>query len=236
MSDDQCGTTMPRAKSLNILDGAPKGLIDQLFAGSDTRRLASNSVLFRAGEPGDGCYRLEQGLVKVVIASPLGEERILTVFGPGAIVGELSMIDGLPRSASVVAVSDCTLSFVSRGKFESFIDNYPKLAGHLVKTLSLRLREADQALAAATFLSVKGRVARALLSLAECVGEEHGSGQIMLRHKLSQGDLAAMAGVARENVSRTLAEWRKSNVVTKDCPYYCIKDPDALAREMEFET
>ena len=51
-----------------------------------------------------------------------------------------------------------------------------------------------------------------------------------------QGDLAAMAGVARENVSRTLAEWRKSNVVTKDCPYYCIKDLDALAREMEFET
>ena len=71
---------------------------------------------------------------------------------------------------------------------------------------------------------------------ADDVPEEHGSGQIMLRHKLSQGDLAAMAGVARENVSRTLAEWRKSNVVTKDCPYYCIKDPDALAREMEFET
>ena len=87
----------------------------------DARRLASDSVLFRAGEPGDGCYRLEQGLVKVVIASPLGEERILTILGPGAIVGELSMIDGLPRSASVVAVSDCTLSFVSRGKFESFM-------------------------------------------------------------------------------------------------------------------
>ena len=94
-----------------------------------------------------------------------------------------------------------------------------------MKTLSQRLREADQALAAATFLSVKGRVARALLSLAECVGEEHGSGQIMLRHKLSQGDLAAMAGVARENVSRTLAEWRKSNVVTKDCPLLLYQGP-----------
>jgi CRP/FNR family transcriptional regulator, cyclic AMP receptor protein len=227
---------MPLAKSINILAGAPKGLIDQLFAGSEERRLAPGDVLFESGDHGDGCYRLEQGLVKLVLVSPQGEERILTILSPGAIVGELSMIDGLPRSASVVAISDCALVFISRREFDRFTASQPKLAAYLVKTLAQRLRETDQALAAATFLSVKGRVARALLSLAECVGEEHGSGQIMLRHKLSQGDLAAMAGVARENVSRTLAEWRKSNVVTKDCPYYCIKDPDALAREMEFET
>ena len=72
--------------------------------------------------------------------------------------------------------------------------------------------------------------------MAECVGEKHGCGQILLRHKLSQGDLAAMPGVARENVSRTLGEWQKRNVVTKATPYYCIKDANALAREMEFET
>ena len=101
-------------------------------------------------------------------------------------------------------------------------------------TLARRLREADDALAAATFLSVKGRLARALLNLAEYVGEENGGGQIQLRHKISQSDLAAMAGVARENVSRTMSDWRKRDIVTRSSDYYCINDPKALAQEMEF--
>ena len=66
--------------------------------------LAADQVLFLAGDPGDGCYRIEQGLLKVGIVGPSGAERILAILGPGAIVGELSTIDGLPRSASVTAV------------------------------------------------------------------------------------------------------------------------------------
>jgi CRP-like cAMP-binding protein len=97
------------------------------------------------------------------------------------------------------------------------------------------LREADDALAAATFLTVKGRLALALLNLAEYVGKQNGGGQIELRHKISQGDLAAMAGVARENVSRTMSEWRKRNLVTRGLHYYCINDPRALGLEMEFD-
>jgi CRP/FNR family transcriptional regulator, cyclic AMP receptor protein len=107
---------------------------------------------------------------------------------------------------------------------------------HLARILARRMREADDALAAATFLSVKGRLARALLNLAEHVGEEKGRGRIELRHKISQGDLAAMAGVARENVSRTMSEWRKRDIVTRSLEYYSINDPLALAQEMEFDS
>ena len=96
------------------------------------------------------------------------------------------------------------------------------------------IRESDDALAAATFLSVKARLARALLNLAEYVGEDNGGGRIQLRLKIGQGDLAAMAGVARENVSRTMSEWRKRDIVTRSSDYYCINDPRALAQEMEF--
>jgi len=78
-----------------------------------------------------------------------------------------------------------------------------------VRTLARRLRQTDEALAASTFLSVRARLARALLNLAEYVGEKTGASRIELRHKISQGDLAAMAGVARENVSRTMSDWRK---------------------------
>jgi CRP/FNR family transcriptional regulator len=167
-----------------------------------------------------------------MVASQQGEERIISLLGPNAIVGELSMIDGRPRSASVVAIADCSLSYVSRAKFQKYTEAHPELTTYLVKTLAGRLREADEALAAATFLSVKARLARALLNIAEYVGEDNAAGQIQLRLKISQSDLAAMAGVARENVSRTMSEWRKREIVTHSSSYYCINDPAALAQEM----
>ena len=128
------------------------------------------------------------------------------------------------------------ISFLSRAKFQTYIDSHPELTSYLVRTLARRLREADDDLAATTFLSVKGRLARALLNLAEFVGENNGGGRIQLRLKISQGDLAAMAGVARENVSRTMSEWRTRDIVTRSSNYYCINDPKALAQDMESES
>jgi len=226
--------TMSKPKRANVLSGLPERLLSELFEGAVEHKLRDGEVLFRAGDVGDGCYRIRKGLVKVVVASQ-GEERIISLLGPDAIVGELSMIDGGPRSASVVAIADCSLSFLSRAKFQSCIDSHPELTSYLVKTLARRLRGADDGLAATTFLSVKQRLARALLNLAEYVGEENG-GRIQLRLKIGQADLAAMAGVARENVSRTMSEWRTREIVTRSSNYYCINDPKALARDMEVDT
>ena len=224
---------MLKPKPSNVLSGLP---LSELFQGPVTHKLREGEVLFRAGDVGDGCYRIQTGLVKVVVASQLGEERTISLLRPGAIVGELSVIDGGPRSASVIAVTDCSLSFFSRAKFQTYIDSHPELTSYLVRTLARRLREADDDLAATTFLSVKGRLARALLNLAEFVGENDGGGRIQLRLKISQGDLAAMAGVARENVSRTMSEWRTRDIVTRSSNYYCINDPKMLAQEMESES
>ena len=75
-----------------------------------------------------------------------------------------------------------------------------------------------------------------MLNLAEFVGENNGGDRIQLHLKISQGDLAAMAGVARENVSRTMSEWRTRDIVTRSSNYYCINDPKALAQDMESES
>ena len=141
------------------------------------------------------------------MASPLGEERIIAILGPGAIVGELSVIDGLPRSASVVALQDCMLRFVSRESFKQRANTHPETCQALLAILAARLRQVDETLAATTFLTVKARVARALLELAKYIGQRSRSGHIVFHEKISQADLAAMAGVARENVSRVLSEW-----------------------------
>src|SRR5258708_5022387 len=96
-----------KLKSPDILIGLPAPIATRLFASARTLACSTGEPLFRAGDAADGCYRLERGLLKVSVTSPQGDERILAVLGPGSIVGELALIDGQPRSATVAALRDC---------------------------------------------------------------------------------------------------------------------------------
>jgi CRP/FNR family cyclic AMP-dependent transcriptional regulator len=219
--------------SHNLLSELPDHLVADLFTAASPVRLKAGKVLFFAGDVGNGCYRVEDGLLKVTIASRSGSERILTFLGPSAIVGELSMIDGLPRSASVVAVRDSTLSFVRRAAFNQFVRKHPDVYKTLVTLLARRLRETDDVVAAMSFLRLRGRVARALLELAQDFGQDVGSGRIVIRQKIGQSDLAARAGIARENVTRILNDLRRSKIVTRSSGYYCLENKAKLEQQGE---
>jgi len=220
-------------RSADLLSDLPERLSANLLANAKPVKLSADEVLFLAGDPGDGCYRLEEGLLKVSMLSPTGAERILAILGPGSIVGDMAMIDGRPRSASVSALRECKLSFVSRAAFEAVAAKSPEIYKHLLNVLAARLRDTDQVVAAGTFLPVKGRVARALLDLAKAFGKEVDGGRIVIRQKLSQSDVAAMAGIARENVSRILNEWMRMKMVTRLSGYYCIENKAKLEKEMK---
>jgi CRP-like cAMP-binding protein len=186
-----------------------------------------------AGQEGDGCYRVEEGLLKATVADTTGDELILAVLGPGSVVGELSMIDGAPRSASVAALRDSKVGFVSRSAFESFGKKRPELYHYLTTLLAHRLRDTNDSLAATRFLSIRGRIARALLRLADTFGREVGQGRIVIRQKVSQANLAAMAGIVRENVSRVLHDWTRRSLVSRFSGYYCLENLADLQREAE---
>jgi CRP-like cAMP-binding protein len=217
----------------NLLTALPSDIAAALFAAARPHRLKADQTLFVAGDPGDGCYRLEQGLLKVSVMSPSGGERILAILGPGALVGELAIIDERPRSASVTAARDSELSFISRAAFEAIARDNPDVYRHIVSLLVRRLRDTNAVVAAMSFLSLKGRVAQALLSLAEAFGNDVGQGRILVRQKVTQADLAAMAGIARENVSRILNEWMREKYVSRLAGYYCLENRAALEREAE---
>ena len=114
-------TATPIKRSL--LSELQEHLSADLFASATLVRPAADEALFLAGDAGNGCYRVEDGLIKVTMMSRGGVERILAFLGPGAIVGELAIIDGRPRSASVVAVREAALKFLSRATFEEFAEN-----------------------------------------------------------------------------------------------------------------
>ena len=210
----------------------PTDLSDSLIRQAETVALAPDQTLFTAGDPCDGCYHVAEGLLKVTVAVPPRHERILAILGPGGFIGELSMMDGAPRSASVIAIRASKLYFISRAVFEGFGQEHPELYRHIAALLARRLRSNSISLAMSS-PSVRAGAARALLSLAEAFGKDVGAGRILIRYKVSQTDLAAMAGVARENLSRVLQDWIRGSMLSRLAGYYCIENKQALEREAD---
>ena len=211
----------------------PAELANALFAGARTGTIEAGQTLFLAGDPCTGCYRLIEGLLKVTLDLGQGRERILAILGPGALVGELSVIDGTPRSACVTAIRASKLEFVSRVAFDEFGRAHPEIFRIIAGVLARRLRDINGALVATSFLSVKGRAARTLLILADAFGKDVGEGRILIRQKMNQADLAALAGIARENLSRVLRDWMDAALVSRFAGYYCVESKAALEREAE---
>ena len=220
-----------RPGHLRPLSELPADLPTKLFANANRVRFAAGKILFRAGAAGDGCHRVEDGLLKTTMVSSSGAERILEFLGPSDIVGALSMIDGLPRSTTVVAVHDATLSSVSRAEFEAFAEEHPGIYKSLGKILAHRLRDTDAVVAAGTFLSLKGRVAQMMLELANHFGQEVTPGRIVIREKIGQDDLAAMVGIARENLTRILNDWQRHKILSRLSGHYCLEDKTPLKHE-----
>jgi CRP-like cAMP-binding protein len=133
----------------------------------------------------------------------------------------------------VTATRDSELRFISRASFETAAESQPLVYRHVMSLLARRLRDTNAVVAATSFLPLKGRVAHALLGLAEAFGHDVGQGRIVVRQKVTQSDLAAMAGIARENVSRILNDWMRARLVTRLSGYYCLENRAALARETE---
>jgi CRP/FNR family transcriptional regulator, cyclic AMP receptor protein len=213
--------------------GLPEEIASELFAGATFYRLKAGDKLFQTGDTGDGCYRLDKGLLKVSLISRQVRERIIAILTPGAVVGDLAVIDGLPRSASVLALTNCELRFLSRAAFERLAREHPEIHQYLVKLLAARLRHADDVIASLAFLPVKARVAQALLTLAENLGEKTDSGAILIPRMINQEHIAAMAGVARENTSRILSAWERRKLVTKSSSSYRIDDRKRLKGEID---
>jgi CRP/FNR family transcriptional regulator, cyclic AMP receptor protein len=224
------GRSQLRPPSESILLSLPRELSESLVSRAHPVFLKAGRTLFSAGDEGNGCYLLEAGLLKVTVGLSSQNRRVIAVLVPGAVAGELSMIDGSPRSADVTAIKDSKLRFVSRREFDVVAEDHPELFRHLLAIVVRRLRDTNAIVAETTFLSLKGRVARAILSMAAAFGREVGPGRALINYKVTQSDVAAMAGIARENASRIMNEWVRAGIISRVSAYYCIEDKAALLK------
>jgi CRP-like cAMP-binding protein len=147
-----------------------------------------------------------------VLSSAQGGEVVLTTLGPGAMFGELAVLDGSPRSASVVAAEPTTVLLLSRATVLEMLNRYPSVLDALLRSLGNLIRRLTEQAGDFVFLDLAGRVAKLLLHLAEA----HGAGSTVLDLGLSQSDLAAMVGATRPAVNRALQNLAARGVIEVD--------------------
>ena len=158
-----------------------------------------NRTILKAGDPTDSLYIVIAGRIKVQMSDDEGKEVILSVLGPGDFFGEMGLIDGAPRAASVVTLEQCEFVTVSKEDFHAILKDNHEMGMVIMRGLVKRLREADRKIESLALLDVYGRVARVLLEFAEDV-----DGQKVVKRKLPRQDIAKMIGASREMVSRVM--------------------------------
>ena len=190
--------------------------------------LRARDVLFHAGDAGDGCYFVREGVVKASVIAKDGQERLLAVLGPGSLIGEMSLIDDEPRSATISALKPCRLIHMNKAAFFRLADANPQVYREALKILASRLRGTNDSVVAQGTVTVQGRVARAFDSLAQGLGDEQKDGRILIASKITQNDIAGMASVARENASRAINELLRDGILSRAGSFYMIDRPDEL--------
>jgi len=168
--------------------------------------------VFHEGDRSDACYIVRSGGFRVTREHSDGRAITLATLGPGDIFGELAMLDGEVRSASVEALGDGELLALPAGEVRALLGRHPDITVKLVAALVRRLRAANERISRQSFQTVPSRVAGVLSQLvAEEEPRTGGGGEITIR--MNQSDLAQLAGTSRESVSRFLADLERSGIV-----------------------
>lgn len=184
--------------------------------------LPKGGILFRRGAFVDGFYLLSNGALKVSIDDNVGREIWLAILGPGDLVGELGVIDNQPRSATVSALTTCTLLRLSKRDFDSLTQQDPQFYQCVVRPICERLRITNLQVCNQR-LGLEGRLAQTMLILANAFGEQLDDGRTLVRFKIAQSRLAEIVGVSRENVNRQLRSWREAGLYDQISHYYCLR-------------
>src|SRR5574343_514332 len=208
MTANHCGLSLVVLRNVPLFAGLEEGELEKLSKVAMRRRVERNAFVVRSGEDTDSLYILLTGRAKVTNTDEEGREIILAWLGPGEFFGEMGLIDGSPRSANVVAAEACELLFLSKEAFQRCLQDNFQVAQKLMKTLVLRLREADRKIESLALLDVYGRVARLLLDMSEVVDERR-----VVKKKMSKQDMAKMIGASREMVSKVMRDLELSGYI-----------------------
>lgn len=201
--------------------------VADLFRLARVIEVPARHILFHAGDAGDSLYVLLAGKVKISLLSVEGKEAILSLMGPGDVFGEMSLLDGLPRSATVTSLEDCRLMVIGRQDFVQFLKRHADVALNLLAALSQRLRTTNNLVENLSFYHLPSRLARLLMDLGQRHGQVVASG-VEIGLRLSQEELGNLVGASRESVNKQLRAWAESGLLEYKQGTIVIKKLDAI--------
>lgn len=212
--------------ALPLFAGYDAAMLAEVAAAVRVRRFRRGEVIFHRGDPGTTLFIVISGCVKIVAPTEGGEEALLALMGPSDFFGELSLLDGAPRSATAVALEPVELWVLHRDDVLRPILAVPGAAA-LLNALAHRLRRTDTIVEEIGYLDLDTRLARALLRLAEEHGIPDGEG-VRIALPLTQTDLAAMVGATRPRVNLLLGAYQDAGLVRLAGRALILRDLSAL--------
>lgn len=211
-----------------LLAGLSDLELDALAECLGKRTFARGMVIFHKGSLGQNLYIIESGRVRIYSLSTEGQEITINMLGPGEAFGELSLLDGLPRSAGAMAVENTVAYTLHRDDFLRRLDANPRMARSILEMVSMRLRYTTVLAESFAFMDAYGRVAAKLLELVDRYGVGVGRNEIELR--LTQKELASWVAVSRESVNKVLGAFRDQGMIKIDGGVITIKDRASLEK------
>lgn len=204
------------------------GALDELARSSRVRHFPQGQILCNEGDPGDSLIVLETGQLRISRFTATGDEVVLAVTEPPAVVGELALLDGAPRDATVTAQRAVTVRLVPQPVFLALLKREPMAVEGLLRTLAGLVRAGNARHADFVGLDVPGRLAKWLLRHASggTTGETGGETIVVLH--CSQGELAAELGTTRSTLNRTLHDFESLNLIALQGNRVILRNADKL--------
>lgn len=224
--------TITFLKQTSLFTGLGDGAVAQIAQDVVERRFSQGEVIFREGDPGQVLYMVRSGQVRIFVNGIHGSETSVILCGrPGEVFGELAVIDGLPRSATAVALVETVLLTIGRENFRQHMRQSPQLALNFLNELSVRVRYNTRQMNSLTSMDVPQRLARKLMELAQSYGKAEDKG-VRITMPLTQSDLASLIGATRESINKSLKDFRLREWIQMHQGEIVILDPEALRSQV----
>jgi CRP-like cAMP-binding protein len=206
--------------------------LERLSSHLQPRRYAKGEVIFHQGDVGTTFYIVRKGEVTIRLSSAEGKEMTLALLRRGDAFGELSLLDGAPRSTDAVAREETSLLGLQREDFQRFLGERPLVAPRMLAALSRLVRRVTQLVYDANFLDARARLARVLLDLAQTQGEEGPEG-VVLTSQLTQAELATLCGLTRESTNKWMRFYEREGLLSYEDGQITLKEPEHLRGDLD---
>src|ERR1700687_4247396 len=197
---------------------------DQLCRYAKHTTLKRGATLFSKGDPGNSLFAVISGTVKISVSSPDGRSAIFNLIGPGEIIGEIAVLDGQARTADATANTNCEIFVIDRREFLPFVRSHPALAMKFIELLCAKLRWTSDQVEQVILQNLPGRLASALMRLAEKHEPAPGGRTIAV----TQQEISEMVGMTRESINKQLRVWATRKWVRLEHGAIVVLDPQPL--------